>query len=419
MNRPRKLIGLIASLSGLFAFAQNAFAQVDPKMAEEPRTNGIKLISEDPGEFALRTFFYANWPAVPGKRGEVDLKRQWGTNAPAVWETMKNGTEIYRTKAAEPCPWETVCELPDGTNPPTTEQLRQKYGATNSNWLHFLSENRMIDGQQIVDSQSAVIRYDVRCNRDHFHYVVKNPSGFELYSIEGQQKAWADDKFTFDFPASAMEFKAAWRILDPKEDDSRYWTAYGAFYDENQTIQYAKIGLTALHISSHIQPNWVWLTYEQVDNSTATYQYFLQTQERKVGPNLTIDTNALKYNDRLKSMSQGTKWQFYQIIGWQVDETDAQGKPIVLANSNIETYFPKTSSCMSCHAMANIGPPENRRLNMWLTDSNGIQGRIGAVDFQDIAKQLAPGQKFKQMNYVWSLRQAQSRLAGKKQSNQQ
>jgi hypothetical protein len=378
----------------------------------DPRARGAAAVVADPGQFAVDMFVSMNWPAQPNMRGVPNSNGRLGQPAATVWETFKNSSEIYLPGGAAPCAWGIVCELPDGITAPTLQQLQKSFGKTDSTWLHFLSQNRMIDGQQVVDASTSVICYDVRCNEDHFNYVVNNPSGYALYTLEGQELALGDGSFAFSFPSSAIEVKASWRILGPKDDDSRYWTAYGAHYDSSQKIVFSKIGLTGFHISSRVSPGWVWLTYEQVDNPTATFKYFLGQKGAAVGPNLTLNPDAASYNQKLKGRTAGTKWQFYQVIGWQAAETTSAGAPVILANSDIETYFPRTSSCMSCHAMANIGPPDHVRLDMWSYANRGITGRVGLIDFAAIAKQLDPGESFKQMDSVWSLREAQSTRSG-------
>ncbi len=414
MNRRRISLALLVASLAIVSVTLLSIRRVPAEALQRgpvgPQTKDAKAILGDPGLFTVEFFMFFNSPAAPGLRGVLNPEVRFGTG-PTVWETLKNTTEIYRPFGVAPCPWETVCELPDGVRPPTTRQLQEHFGPTNSTWLHFLSGDSMIDGQRIVDAKSRFIRFDVRCNRNYFDYVTKNPAGYPLYNTEGQEAARSDPNFSFNFPTDSVEVKAAWRILGRDDDDSRFWTAYGAYYDENQSLQYAKIGLTAFHVISHAIPNWVWMTFEQVDNPTATYQYFLGEKGDAIGKNDTTNSQAGNYNEVLLKMTRGTKWQYYRIIGWQIDENDSDGEPVILANSNIETYFPKTSSCMSCHQMANIGPPENRRLNMWQADDSGIQGRVGDINFQAIAEKLAPGQKIKQMGHVWSLREAQSTQA--------
>lgn len=405
------IVAMMATLLLCTAISfQLASSQIgDSSGGEKPEiTNSVTTKDDPTGKLSVVTFMQLNAPASSTTRGTPDPNSAFGASVPTVWETFKNSSELYRPNGATPPDWNTNCELPTEFPNMTTAQLQQQFGQTNSTWVHYLSESRMIDGQQIVDANGALIRYDVRCNQPHFDYVANNPSGYQLYNLEGQEKALSDSNFAFDFPTSCVEVKAAWRILTANDDDTRYWTAYGAYYDETGSPKYAKIGLTAFHFITHPNPEWSWFTYEQVDNPTSTFKYFLQQKQEPVGENKTVNPLAAKYNLQIANKAKGTKWEFYRIIGWQDSETHKSGKPVVLANSNIETYFPKTSSCMSCHAMANIGPTVNHRLNFWLTDRSGIQGRVGEIDFQAIANELAPGQTFKQMNYVWSLRQAQS-----------
>lgn len=379
----------------------------------DPRTRGREFAEQNGGQFAVDMFLQVNWPALPGYRGRPDSDARLGKPTPTVWETYKNSSEIYRPRGAVPPPWATVAELPAGVIPPTPAQLQQQYGPADSTWLHFLAENRMIDGQQIVDVRTNIIRYDVRCNEAHFNYVASNPSGYPLFNLEGQRQALADAAFTFSFPTDALEVKAAWRVLRTNDDASRYWTAYGAFYNASNQLTYARIGLTAFHVISRVLPDWVWLTYEQADISSNTYQYFLQEKGAAVGSNPTVNPQASAYNQQLLANTRGTKWQNYRIAGWQTTKT-AGGQPTLLANMNIETYFPRTSSCMSCHDMANIGPAAMPRLNFWNTAGGDIVGRVGPINFATIAKQLAPQYTFKQMDYVWSLQQAQSTNAPQK-----
>jgi hypothetical protein len=390
------------------ALLATATALAAAACAQPPAPPAGNPAAVDPGQLTLQLFMTMNWPALPGSRGIPNPDGKFGQSASTVFETLKNVSEIYLPAGAAPTPWATVSELPAGITPPTLQQLQSAYGVTDSPWLHFLSQNRMIDGQQVVDANSAVIRYDVRCNQQEFNYVVSNPAGYALYTLQGQEQALAAGSFAFALPAQALEVKAAWRVLGPSDDDSRYWTAYGAYLDDNQNIAYAKIGLTAFHFVLNASGGWTFMTYEQVDDPTATFKYFMGKKGGAVGENKTVNPAAAALNKQLQVQAQGTKWQYYTIIGWQTAETGAGGKPVILANMNIETYFPQTSSCMSCHAMANIGPLNHVRLDMWDYAGGNIQGRVGTIDFAAIAKKMDPADTFKQMDFTWSLREAQT-----------
>lgn len=361
---------------------------------------------------AIEVFFNLVQTANPQQRGVPSGPAGKGT---AVWETFKNSSEVFRPDGQKPCDWNTKCEIPSGSRPPTIADLQKAYGVADSNWIHFLSSNRMIDGQQVVNQRSRVIRYDVRSNQQFFNYVVTGAK-YPLYNTQGQEAARVDSQFSFSFPNESIEVKAAWMIVNRDDDVSKYWTAYGAYYDEASILQYRRIALTAIHMIYRYQGNWIWLTYENDNASKDTFMWFLEQKGKPVGNNLTKTPGSYQATEDLKKKLVNTKWANYTIIGWQLDEVDAAGKPVRLANMNIETYFPITSSCKSCHAMANIGPDSDRRLNMWDQSSGGIVGRMGNVDFQKIAQQLSPGNDYKQTDYVWSLREAQPTSASNKKS---
>jgi hypothetical protein len=279
-------------------------------------------------------------------------------------------------------------------------------GPVDSTWIHYLGESVMIDGQDIVTAQSEPIRYDVRDNRAAFDYVVNNPSKFELYNLDGQENALESPNFTFTFSPDAMEIKSSWRILAPIDDVSRYWTAYVVYFDSQNRLQIGRAGLTGLHFTSKILPKWFWATFEQIDNPTTSFTYFLGQKGDPVGKNITYNSGADDQNKFWQGKLEGTKWQYYQLMGWQTDFVDANKQPTLLANSQMETYFEKNSSCMTCHSLANIGPPSAGRLDLWNRAGGNITGYTGDVNFQQLAKQQFPGLPFKQMDYVWSLRQA-------------
>ena len=406
----RSLIGVLVlavlGVAGYLFWKPGADTNLAVKVPADPRVKGGAFATSQPGQFSLMMFAYLNWPADTTQRGVLDPTKPLGASgAYTVWESFKNTSEIYRPDGSAPAPFQQNTELPSPPDP----AVLQKLGAVDSPWVHFLSESRMIDGQQIVDANTSIIRYDVRCNQPHFSYIARNPAGYELFNLQGQEAALADPKYQFAFPIDAIEVKASWRVLGISDDASKYWTAYGAYYNDANQMVYARIGLTAIHIISKVTPDWFWITFEQVDDANATFKYFKQQKGDPVGGNPTINPAAAPINAQLKAMAKGTKWQNYQLVGWQYQYADNSGQPTILANTQIETYFEQTSSCISCHALASIGPAKQVRLTMWNYGPDGVTGMVGPIDFQAIAQKQAPGLAFKPMDHVWSLRQAKSK----------
>ncbi len=376
----------------------------------DPRTESRAQLLADPATAAWQYFAFVNWPELAGHRGVPDPHRAIGDPGPTVWESYKNISEVFVKDGARPVRWEVDDEIP--TTPlqpakPTAAQL-SALGPVDSPWVHYLAEQVMIDGQNICDDQSEIVEYDVRGDRPWFDYVANNPSGYALYNMQGQQAALADPNFIFDFPRDAIEIKASWRVMEPGQDRSRYWTAIGVYQDNQGKFHQKVIGLTGLHIISKALPKWFWMTFEQVDNATTTYKYFLQQKGAPVGTNPNYNSSLNPVNQEWQEALSGTKWQYYALMGTQTAMTDAANQPTLLGNTQMETYFQQDSSCMSCHLLTSIGPAKNPRLQVF---GNNLNPYVGAIDFNAVANQQYPGQTFKEMDYTWSFRNAQYKPA--------
>jgi hypothetical protein len=403
VRRGVALVVLLALVGGSVIAWQTRPPAPTPLRPVDPRSGGPSAVMKDPGNFGWLLFVLLSWPATTGERGVPNYNLQIGAPGATVWETYKSTAEVYLPNGARPAPWNVPFA---GSQPPEVGQSLAGLGGVDSPWLHYLSESVMIDGRQIVDATGQIVQYDVRMNRAAFGYVVNNQSGYELFNLEGQRAALADASFTFRFPTNAIEVKAAWRILEPGQDDSRYWTSYGIYTDSHGNVRVSKIGLTAIHIISKVLPDWLWLTFEQLDNPTATFQYFEANRGGAVGPNQTLNPAAAPYNARYQSLLAGTKWQYYALMGWQYQFENPTGTPTLLANTQAETYFQGSSSCITCHSLTSIGPPSTPRLSFWNTAGGNVQGFTGKVDFQALAKQQYPSATFKPMDYAWSFRNA-------------
>ncbi|HWT65948.1 MAG TPA: hypothetical protein VN151_07515 [Terracidiphilus sp.] len=404
-------LALLTSTTALLGQAV-ATAPLAAKLTD-PTKQPVAKISADPNLFGWQMFVYVNWPELSGNRGVPDSRGQLGQAGPTVWESYKNVSEIYQANGQKPVAWEVDDELPTASSLKAAiskEQLAA-LGPVDSNWIHFLAEPVMIDGQQICDSASRVIRYDVRGDRPYYDYVVNNTSGHQLYNIEGQQAALADPNFVFAFPTDAIEVKASWRILGTNDDGSRYWTSIGVYYDNNHILRSSRIGLTGLHITSKVVPDWVWITFEQVDNPTATYKWFLGQKGAALGPNPNFDTSLAPLNREMQQDLAPTKWQYYALMKVQIAYINPSNQPILMSNTQMETYFQSNSSCISCHNLASIGKPQNSTQGLRLNVFYPLQPYIGTIDFQSIANQQFPGESFKAMDFVWSLRNAHSASA--------
>lgn len=418
MRSPHLLAACTAVLASALSFCTaDSYGQTavsKPTQLSDPRKATAAQLLSDPATTAWQFFVFVNWPELSGNRGVPDPNRAIGDPGATVWESFKNESEIYLLDGSRPPAWEVENEIPMASlhkttsRPPaprsarpTAKQLAD-YGPVDSNWLHFLAEPIMVDGQQICDADSNVVEYDVRSNRPYFDYVVNNPAGYPLYNLQGQAAALADSNFTFNFPADTLEVKASWRILEPGVDPSRYWTAIGVYYDDKHNLKIARIGLTGLHIISKKLPNWLWITFEQIDNPTTTYKYFLGQKGAAIGANINYNPAVAPINQLWQQALAGTKWQYYALMNTQTQFVNQSQQPTLLGNTQMETYFQPGSSCISCHALSSIGPKQNPRLDFLYNHST----YTGIINFQSIAAQQYPGQTFKDMDFAWSLRNA-------------
>lgn len=312
-------------------------------------------------QFAWDLFLLVNWPAVPNERGVADGSQKLGQGQ-AVWQTWKNVAEVYVPAGQTPLPWDSPVVPP------------------------LLETNIEIDGRLLTDTQGKPTLMQVNQNEATFNYIVNQR---QLYSRAGQAAFFADPAAPpIDFPAEAMEVKAIWRILNAADQQSgRYYVAEGCYTDDNGDKQCATLGLTALHLISKVQPRWFWATFEQLDNAQTTNAPVVEP----------IPPAVAALNAQMQAQVAGSPWQYYQLRGSQWSFV-VDNQPVIVANTQIETQFQQSSSCMTCHALASVGA-KSSRAEMWNMANGNVQGYVGDPPPLD-------GSKFKSLDYVWSLRRA-------------
>lgn len=411
------LAGILTVLFGLGAYSSNSVATLPPtpiaitsiplstesssiNTVTDPRTQEINW--GDPQQlygFGWGLFLYIS---------------QMQSDGATMWENWMSSTDLYASCAKPP---DTLNQPP--TIPEDVQALADKEGITNLRPLlytdKFLESTIEIDGVTLTATNNTPIRYEVRMNPSTVQTVVDN--GF--YNRANQVAFFEDTSAPpLQFNWDALEVKASWRQMEPSEDTSRYYIAYGWYYDQNQQPVIIKVGLTGLHITSKELPDWVWITFEQMDNQT-------MTNAPLVDP---IPPDLQAYNAQIQSQLGGTPWQYYNLRGVQINYTDINNVPTILANTQIETNFQKTSSCITCHALATIGNSFDGRLAFFDfaggTDFEAYVGNIanltfyatddtpvyynGNFGFSDDTKTL----RYKQLDFVWSFKEAQTCSTG-------
>jgi hypothetical protein len=355
--------------------------------------------TSDPIGYGWDLFIYANWRALPGpgNRGVPDPSKPFGeSGGPVVWETWKNTSEVYLPKGAVPAPWATAVPVP-------AEVAKASISAADSGpdsgpdsgdyWQH-MTDDAQVDGFNLLDTNDQKILYELLMDRDAFSYIRTN----SLYNVQGQMR-WASTKGALNFPWNAMEVKASWRWIDPKDTAcpaASYFTtkAWYQVKDNNGNpiaIRTGLMGLTGLHIISKALPNWVWITFENVNNAKCT----------KVKRIIPIDPAVVAANQQMQKALQGTKWANYEMVGVQTSSGTAD-KPVLLANTQIESAFQTRSSCLTCHSIASVARAK--------PNDPTVPIRQSFVDTQASPPYfIGPPPSlgiYKSQDFVWSLRKA-------------
>jgi hypothetical protein len=372
----------------------------------EPQDSAMAVTSPD--EYAWRLFIALNWPAVPGKR-DADLTKNFGDPGRTVWESWKlvsggpDKSDVYRKGGTTPTSWDApldpYCDAFARDAFPLQTELFHKKGV-----------------QPDFDTGPTSLGTDeVRMNSTTLSFIEAN----NLYNVEGQEALYASGTRSITFPANSKEIKAQWREISPA-DASRYHSC---------SFRGKVYGLTALHILTKDLPNWFWATFEHIDNKKPENQsktgygpWLLPSKDRFACKSAPFDCEDYPKEIGL----EGTKWQYYRLRGTQTEFVDSFGAPIRLGNSQIETSFQATSSCMTCHAKASIGKRIQsskgaNRLNIFedvfsardnVIMSTGPVGIPNPGDFGTDGEVAGEPQfvvTYTQLDFVWSLLRAQRR----------
>lgn len=362
--------------------------------------------------FSWDSFVALNWPTNPDGTPNTSVTIGQGVQVPTVWETWKESRDIFLPTGSKPSAWGTTNPVPDAcktidpkTIPPGTLHLTQVGKTPN-----VLDESKEpFTTGPLIDQNGNYTRFEILTNQTMFEFILNN----QLYSKVGQ----AAFGKAANFPASdtkqnlvgSIMIKAAWVKMKGKFDPRRFHTVTALVYDNpneqagvKASCSLEQVGLVGLHIGhkTENEPQWVWSTFEHIDNAPTKGQAVQQasynfhnpecknctpnsppprpwnpanlntppTQVERVIP-ITQDVMALneQYHTALKKAVPDSIWANYQLISTQWP-TNAQSKtdptgvpaPVFLANTTMETYIQgsdalqASSSCIQCHNNATM-----------------------------------------------------------------
>lgn len=310
----------------------------DPSVLTTKNTTDNEYNSDvinNPDKFAWNLFIEISKPADPNDPGsEIVWQKEWA-NAEDVFDDPMNKPE-----------WSKIVGLPllrDKTKGAPLQQevfnqmlVRMKLSAAQIKSLHSLSSCK---DKMPPDS---LIRNETKMNKAAFDFIVEN----NMYYAEGVEDLY-NRKIKIDAPIEAREIKAIWKPIKP-EDKPKYH-----FVEKRNEIY----GLVALHIITKDLPNWTWATFEHNDNECLT--------DAENDPKLrSIDRYGKNADGTISKELKGDfakngmpdKWLNYRLRGTQTDFTSPTGEKIILGNTYTESGFESTSSCITCHSKATVGP---------------------------------------------------------------
>ena len=341
------------------------------QMIADPQASK-KALQEDPGVYAWELFVYLNEPLTGS------TQKYWETN-------YRQTSTVYLPTGCAPPPWGAPRPTPKNAG----EQAKAMGNRVNpiEVW-HNLDTHIQVDGLVLKDVWQQDVRYQLLMNRPTFDYIVKR--GF--YNVDGQEKA-AQDNQPAEFPTESFELKTSWiwigadqAKLDQLAPNYYIAPAYYEVVENGKPIRtetgYA--ALSGMHIINRSQPNWVWITFENMKNPS-----FTQVTLQLPIPDYAKQANQA-YQQALQSM--GSIFANYQLDGVQVGFQD----PLLLANSNIESAFQPQSSCITCHALASI-TPRGKYFN--IVNSSG-----GNVGYYTGTPPSMTG--YTSLDFVWSMKRA-------------
>lgn len=377
----------------------------------------LPALQKDFDIFSWNSFIAAVWPPGPGGTGDPSKKPGEGATGdnPTVWETYKDASTIFLPGGKAPA-WDAPATIPPACRAAfkpgmkVLSQIGKTPGLLNETVQPF-------DTGPLVDQNHAYTRFEIVVNRSMFDYILSNT----LYSQAGQKAFSGPVKFPCGGgnQVGAVMIKASWKVLGAGDDPSRFHVSQALVYTPattNPPVQEScvaqTVGLAGLHIGHKVNsaPQWVWSTFEQVDNVPtaaavksgtlkAHYNYYdpacktcvvNEAPPRPWIPNQTttpasqvvrVDTlpdfahvSADEQNKTalglLRGVNEKSVWQYYELVStqWPTDPgpgncnasaTDPLGNPApqFLANTTLETYIQGTtpnvsSSCIECHGNA-------------------------------------------------------------------
>jgi hypothetical protein len=388
----------------------------DADFSDNPST--LQQIQHDFDVFSWQSFVALNWPTDPnqiiGAGPDGDNQTVWGTYIESYQVFLPDGQAPSWDSRPLPPDCQSAGQVGSTGNLPVFRMTMK----VSDQVLNFAKQ--AFGTGPLIDQRGDYARYAIHLNQDAFNYILNN----QLYNQGGQAKFGVVSFPIGDpkGPVGAIVLKSAWRILDQTKGDdlSRYHKINAYVYTPKSDgtpaqCQPQTLGLVGLHIAHKTTsaPQWVWSTFEQVDNVQVgpnappglkpsffnpdcnncpvnkpppkPWNPTIKTTPSQVTRVIPLDDATMQLNAQwqgfLKQVNPKSVWQYYELISTQwptqpaavpsPTPTLSPGQPTpspspydphptgnpapqFLANTTIETYIQgkvpnSSSSCIMCH----------------------------------------------------------------------
>jgi hypothetical protein len=370
--------------------------------------------------YSWQMFLALNWPT--DDRGEPAGLINQTFAGPPHWTLWHDSSEIFEVNGATPnacaqTPRLRALALTRNLNhavsrglPPFQLEANATVNSRTTRFLGVLSAvgelnaaNLGGDIQQafsgpLIDQNGNFVFYEILIDPNEVGYLCDN----KLYNINGEVD-FSKQGGKVDMPtghpqedwSGSFELKLAWRIMTDKDDQSRFFVEDAYVMDQGPDgkplRKKVKVGLVGMHIGhkSETSPQWIWATFEQVDNLDVDQVAHpnlrasfnspdcpicttnVQPQKGKDGVypripvqlsrTIPIPADKVRLNAEAQSAlgAVGSVWQYYQLIDtqWPTDpksppsawdsglaqsvtnKSGGQPTPVFLTNMTMESYF--------------------------------------------------------------------------------
>ncbi len=319
-----------------------------------------------------------------------------------VWESFKPSDEVYLGNGGPPLPYSMPANVPA----PVTQAASGIPGMDPKGLFLNLGDDRdgstnngiqQVDGLALYMGNKAPpaqagqpVRFHLLMGEQTYNYIVQQ----KVYNRNGLAALTQD----LVFPDTAWELKTSWLWIGGDDafkqqlSGQGYYIAQGYYIDKMGNYHVGFAGLSGMHVINKLTHDWVWTTFENRHNSdyTVTNQTPPEPLINTTGPTDAAKPVNAQFQQQNESLAQ------YNLIGVQYDRN--QPEPKLLANSQLESAFQSSSSCLACHNTAAI--KKNTFFDFALPENDGIVYPTSVL----------PDEKFigyHRLDYVWSLKRAQ------------